>query len=293
MSLDPTTSGNPARFDLAYRVDWISRSLRGGAHRSRHTGGPGTLRDVVPFLRSPDPRRIELRQSIRDPWETLYTRRFEQPSAIDVVLLGDVSGSMGFRGVSDKLKHLAALAEVLAHSARRIGDRFSFIACDSTIRSELCVAATKRKGGEPEMSKRIASFRPLERDASGLLEAGQNLAGRRKFVVLVSDFRIASQQLICVLEALAEHDVLPIVLNDAAEVEALPNWGFAELGDLEDGTTRLLFLRPALKQQIVAREQERMSGLKSLLSQYTREPLICTDVIDWQRLAAALMGAAP
>ncbi len=98
----PDNAGRYEVSDLPYRVVWKAISQRPGAHRSRHAGPGGRFRDVVPFLAAPDPRRIDLRQSLRDPWGTLHVRRFEQMASLDVVLVADVSGSMGFMGSAGK-----------------------------------------------------------------------------------------------------------------------------------------------------------------------------------------------
>ncbi len=64
--------------DLAYRLAWRSRAVRAGAHRSTHRGTGGLFRDLASLLEHPDPRRIDVRQSLRDPFEAIHVRRFEQ-----------------------------------------------------------------------------------------------------------------------------------------------------------------------------------------------------------------------
>lgn len=292
VSLPQSKPSIAATVDLPYRVSWMARSLRAGAHRSRYTGGTGMLRDVVPFLKSPDPRRIDLRQSLRDPFDQLHTRRFEQPASIDVVVIADVSGSMRFKGQANKLDIVAQLAETLAHSARRIGDRFGLMACDDAICQDLSVQATRRRGGEADMAQNLRAYVPRSSGASALVTAAQSLSGRTKLVVLVSDFQLPLTDVETVLEALAGHDVLPVVINDPAEVEDLPPWGLIELQDLEGAGWRLLFMRPSLKKRLIEADAARMANLMALFSRHTREPLVVSRVIDWQRLAAALSGAS-
>ncbi|HEY9215796.1 MAG TPA: DUF58 domain-containing protein, partial [Ancylobacter sp.] len=116
--------------DLPYRVSWRARTVHAGAHRGRPLGAGGLFRDVATLLEWPDPRRLDLRASVRDPFEQLYVRRFEQKTAITVYALIDVSASMSFRGNMHKLEVAAAICAALAASARRIGDRFGLIGCD-------------------------------------------------------------------------------------------------------------------------------------------------------------------
>jgi hypothetical protein len=97
--------------------------VRAGAHRGRLSGAGGLFRDLVSLLEHPDPRRIDLRASARDPFEQLYVRRFEQKTAITVFALVDVSASMGFAGNMRKLEVAAAICAG-SSSARRTGDKF-------------------------------------------------------------------------------------------------------------------------------------------------------------------------
>jgi uncharacterized protein (DUF58 family) len=244
----------------------------------------------VPFLSAPDPRRIDLRQSLRDPWEGLHVRRFEQTADADVVLLADVSGSMGFRGRGDKMALIAELAEVLARSARRIGDRFGLIACDDRVRDDLGTPISRARGGEEEMASRLRLFTPRPAGASALLQAAQSIAGRRRLVILVSDFRFPEADIAALLEALVAHDVLAVVLDDTAEAVSLPSWGLISLHDLETGRARSVFMRPALKEQFLAQERLRRDTLLRLLEQSTRDAVFVRDRIDWHQLGAALLG---
>ncbi len=78
--------------------------MRAGAHRGTLAGSGGLFRDFVSLLDYPDPRRIDLRVSVRDPFEAIHVRRFEQNSAISVYVLVDVSASMGFGGGNGKMR---------------------------------------------------------------------------------------------------------------------------------------------------------------------------------------------
>ncbi len=95
------------------------------------------FRDLATLFEHPDPRRIDVRQSMRDPFETLHVRRFEDKCAVSVTVLLDVSASMGFLGTSRKMDLARAIVATLASSARRTGDTFALFGCDSAIVPEL------------------------------------------------------------------------------------------------------------------------------------------------------------
>ena len=141
----------PPPVDLPYRIVWRSRALRQGMHRSTQSGAGGLFRDLATLLEYRDPRRIDMRQTLRDPFGTLHVRRFEEKSQIGVTMLLDVSGSMGFHGAARKMSIAADLAEVFARGVRRAGDTFALYAADEEVREELCVPPTRSRAGEADM----------------------------------------------------------------------------------------------------------------------------------------------
>jgi uncharacterized protein (DUF58 family) len=278
--------------DLPYRLPWRSAHSRVGAHRSKIEGTGGYFRDVVPLVRNPDPRRIDVRISARDPFEGLHVRRFEQMAAVTVYVLVDVSASMGFRGSAEKLGLAANLSAALAASARRVGDAFGLIGCDEVVRPELTLLATRARGSEAELLKRLRSFVPQGRSAMGLRDAAALVAGRRKLVFVISDFFIPNEEVEGIFAALAHHDIVPILLADSAELEKLPRWGILSLTDLEVGRRRLVVMRPRLRDAWLRRSGRRRADLKAMASRYAREPFIIDDRINWERFAGYLMGGA-
>ncbi len=178
----------PLPADLPYRIVWRSRAMRQGAHRSTQAGAGGVFRDLSTLLEHRDPRRIDVRQSLRDPFETLHVRRFEEKSQIGVTMLLDVSGSMAFRGASRKMSIAADLAQVVASAARRAGDTFALYAADETVKDELSVPPTRSRVGEEEMVASLRSYVPEHRGASGLVEAALRIGRKRNLVLVVSDF---------------------------------------------------------------------------------------------------------
>ena len=276
--------------DLPYILPWRSAHARVGSHRSKFEGAGGFFRDVVPLVRNPDPRRIDLRVSARDPFEGLHVRRFEQKSAVTVYVLVDVSASMGFRGSSEKLALAAQLCGALAAAARRAGDSFGLIGCDEHVRPELTFLATRGRGSELEMLSRLRNAAPRGRSVAGLREAAAMIAGRRKLVFVISDFYMPSEDIAATFGALAQHDIAPIHLSDSLEIEKLPRWGIFSLTDLEVGRRRLVVMRPRLREAWLRRSGRRRADLKTLAARYGRAPFEIGDRIDWQRFAGYLMG---
>lgn len=287
----PESRGVP-QVDVPYRLAWRTSDVRIGAHRGKVEGSGGLFRDFDLLTRSPDPRRIDLRMSLRDPFGTLYVRRFEQKSSITVYALVDLSASMGFEGSVDKMDVVAGLCGALAASARRIGDSFGLIGCDEKIIPELFLPATRSRGGEAEMVAELRDYLPKGHGAEGLIEGASYLAGRRKLVFVISDFYLPLPLIEALFEALSQHDVVPIVLKDRREFEDLPRYGLVSLADLETGRRRLLAMRPSLRAEWIRKQAEHSRALRALAMRYGRPPFEIVGPVDWDRLGAYLMGEA-
>lgn len=281
-----------AAIDIPYRLAWRTRAARIGAHRSSHSGSGGMFRDLTSLLDARDPRRIDLRQTLRDPFEAVHVRRFEQTSAIAVTMLLDASGSMAFAGRTRKIALARQLAQVISASAVRSGDSFALLGADDRVRQDLSLAPSRARSTIRRARDMLATFKPSQAGSSGLVEAASLIGSRRGLVFLVSDFLMPTVQLIALFERLARHDVIPIALHDSAESAALPAWGLMELADLETGRRRLVVLRPSLKDAWHRRSEARRSDVRNIARRFGREPFEVTDTIDWERLGVHLTSGA-
>src|SRR3546814_8751817 len=88
------------------------------------------FRGHTTLLSYPDPRRIDIRQTIRDPLEQIYVRLFNQKSSTPVYAICDLSGSMNFGSRKRKLRLAAEIVESIAQSASHAIDPFGFVGLD-------------------------------------------------------------------------------------------------------------------------------------------------------------------
>jgi uncharacterized protein (DUF58 family) len=276
---------------LPYRLRWRPGSAPIGAHPGLGEGGGGEFRRHVPLLRHPDPRRIDLRVTFRDPLGELHVRQFAQSSAIAVVAIVDLSGSMGFEGRVQRMQAVAELCAVLAVSACRTGDRFGLIGCDAAVRDDLFMPATRRMGLEFEVYDRVVNAGPRGASARGLAAAVDWLPARRSLVFLISDFLMPAAHVDAILDALWRHDVVPVVVRDQGEEDDLPAWGLVELRDLETGRRRLVVMRPSLRAAWREAGKARRAALDRLFERRGRAPFHLVDRLDTDALTQHLIAA--
>lgn len=228
---------------VEYRVRWKTSSLRPGAFRGLHAGPGDRIRASVPLHENADPRRIDVRATLRDPLGGIWVRELEQNSALKVIVLADVSASMGYVGRYDKIDQLRRIAVALARSAWRNGDAFGFYAAGDVPHDALAMPARIDRGAGDWIARKLARFAPLGDNARGLLQTIARMPHRRALVFLVSDFHWPERDITEIMRRLAHHAVVPIVLRDPAEVDAIHRHGIAVLRDLETGAQRFVWLR--------------------------------------------------
>lgn len=276
--------------DILYRLRGSAAGPGPGAHRSRDTGGLGVFRDQVPFWRHPDARRIDLRATLRDPFEGVVVRRFEERRALEVWVLLDLSASMRFRGEGDAWALATELCIALAASATRIGDAFGLIGCGAG--PDRVLPASRRRGTADAVARTLSAIRPRGGSADGLLAAASSLAGRRKLVLVISDFRLPEALVTALFERLQGHDVVPVAIEDGALDAGLPAFGLIELEDLEGGGRRRVLMRPSLRARWLAREAERREALRRLALRHGRPPYRLAGRLDRDDLSRHLLGTA-
>lgn len=261
--------------EFHYRVRQHAAGHTPGAHRSRIGDSGLEFRGHVPLVSATDVRRIDLHASLHDTFGQWQVRVFSERKAVPLIVVADLSASMGYRGERRKLDVLADFTEAAALSAWRTGDSFGFVGCDDRLRHDWIVPATRRRGVGALLGRRLRACAP-QGSAAGLGHAARVLPRQRALVFLVSDFHLPLADLDRVLGGLAHHEVVPVQLWDRHEF-APPGRGIVQLADPETGAQRLVWLRPALRDAWRAAQVERSAALKALFHRHRLSPLLLPD----------------
>lgn len=280
--------------EFYYHLRWRARGVQPGAHATRTPGNGADFAGYVPFMDNPDPRRLDLRASLRVIPRQYLVRSFFERGAIVVYALLDMSASMRFAGNAEKKRLLADITAAIAWSSTRHGDAFSLLACDDKVRQDLFMPPSVRRGLTQELHDKVAnaSIRP-QSGARGLPQAIEMVRPSRSLVFLISDFHLDEALLVKTLTAFSAHDVVPLVLWDSSEYRDLPEWGWARVRDMEGGGDRSIFLRSSLKREIEQRYLSRKDELKRLCRRHgARTPFFIEDKFDAGLLTRHLLEAS-
>ncbi|MEF7613023.1 MxaS protein [Aquincola sp. MAHUQ-54] len=260
--------------EIHYRVGGPVRGHFPGHHRSTRGDSGFEFRGHASLLDAPDPRRLDLHASLRDPFGGWRVRVHAQRMAVPVAMVVDLSASMGFEGTRRKLDVVADFVDSLAWSAWRTGDSFGFVGCEAVVCDAMLQPQTRSRGAGGIVARALRLYTPTGRSAHGLLDAVQHLSRQRSLVFLVSDFHLPPALVEQVLDSLAAHEVVPVVLWDPLEFGPAARRGLLPVVDPETGHRRLVWWRPALRARWQAARAAHRERLLQALRSRRLSPLV-------------------
>ncbi len=266
--------------EFSYHINWRSRSRRPGRHRSNQRGMGMEFRGHTTLLAYPDPRRIDIRQTIRDPLEQVYVRIFNQKSATPVFVLCDMSGSMQYGSMQRKIAIAADIAQSVAQSVTHNGDPVGFIGFDDEVREDWLCTLSARPHMTIEMAEKLKSYTPAEVSSKALIDTVRLLPRERSLIFLVSDFHMPMHELEESLILMLRHHIIPVVLWDTSEYSDLPDFGITNVTDPETGAKRTLFLRKEYKDRILQSFADRRKAIEALFLRFDMQPFFVENQFD-------------
>ncbi len=262
--------------EFHYRLPRRVRGHRPGSHPGLTIGAGQEFVSHVSLYDRPDPRRLDLRASLRSLSGDWLIRVNRQRAGVSVYAVVDVSPSMTFGALRPKQDIVADFLESLGLSAFRAGDALGMLAFDTRERTELFVPArvsrgtgsflsgTVRQNGATASAPRGVGGYDGASGVNGLEQAAMRIAGREGLVFIASDFHWPLARLGAVLDLLSHAFVVPLVIWDRAEIQPPAQNGFAMLRDVESGSQRTVWLRPRLRSrwhEAVARRRKELDGI--------------------------------
>jgi len=266
--------------EFSYHIAWRSRSRRPGRHKSNQRGMGMEFRGHTTLLSYPDPRRIDIRQTIRDPLEQIHVRIFNQKSITPVFVICDMSGSMQYGSDQKKIGVAADIAQSVAQSATRNRDLVGFIGFDDIVREDWLCTLSARPHSTIEMAENLRTYVAPEVGSRGIIETVRLLPRERSLIFMVSDFHMPISDLEESLVLMQRHHIVPVVLWDSSEYKDLPEFGITNVTDPESGVKRTLFLRKAYRERILQSFADRRKAIESLFSRYDMQPFFVENSFD-------------
>jgi hypothetical protein len=271
-------NGEPQEFH--YRIPRRGGGWRQGSHPGSSLGMGQEFVSHRRLYDWPDPRRLDVRASLRVVRSDWLVRVNRQRISVPVNLIVDVSASMSFGSRGRKLNVAAEFVKAVGQSAFRVGDAVGMFAFDRHARTDLFVPALFSRGIGNLMATMLTSCEASAAGSEGLEEVAQHVAGRHCLVFLISDFHWSADRLAGVLEMLAASHVVPMVIWDPAELQPPARDALMPLQDMETGAHRTLWMRPRLRTRWGEAIEERRKQLTSACAASGTRPFFVSGNFD-------------
>lgn len=262
---------------FTYQIPWKSSSVHSGDHRGSQRGLGFEYRGNLSLVDHPDVRRIDLLQTLRNPYEQVQVKLFNQDNTTPIFAVCDCSSSMQFKGKVRKLDVAKEIAASIACSAFEMSDLFSFVAYNEQVIEELTLPLSHHVHQSFDLIEQLTSYQKLGVGAKGILEVPQYLSQHKGLVFWISDFHMPIHLLEQALNAMSVHQIVPIVLWDDQEYKKLPKFGFGNMIDPETGLSRSIFFRDAVRAQFEQAFVERKQALETLFSSFDYQAIYISD----------------
>ncbi|MFC4314307.1 DUF58 domain-containing protein [Steroidobacter flavus] len=271
--------------EFHYRLPRRSGGWRPGSHPGSSLGAGQEFVSHVSLYDRPDPRRLDLRASLREVRGDWLVRVNRQRVSVPVHLIADVSTSMSFGAPKSKLQVVADFVTALGQSAFRVGDALGMLAFDAHERRDLFVPALLSRGVGEVMASMLTDCEGTAGSGEGLEEAALYLAGRHGLIFLASDFHWPLDRLDGVLDLLAHSYIVPLVIWDPAEIQPPKRDGLMPLRDVESGRRSTVWLRPSMRTRWHEAVERRRTELNSLFSARGIRPFYVSGEFDNEALS--------
>ncbi|CAH2892699.1 MAG: Uncharacterized conserved protein (some members contain a von Willebrand factor type A (vWA) domain) [uncultured Paraburkholderia sp.] len=283
--------------EFHYRLPIRASGVRPGSHRGASFGSGqefalhGRLSDY------PDPRRLDLRASVRAARSEWLVRVHLQRAAVPVQVLVDVSASMRFGTYRTKLAVAADFVEALGYSAFRIGDPVGMLAFDQHARDDLFVPPRSGRGIGNLLATMLRNCESesavphRNSTAHALQSVAAALAGRQSLIFLVSDFHWPLEALPAVLDLLVHSYVVPIVVRDAAEIAAPAGGPLLAVSDAESGARRTLWLSVGVRERWREGVARRRAELSQSFGKRAIQPFFVESAFDPEAMSRYFLEA--
>jgi uncharacterized protein (DUF58 family) len=271
--------------EFHYRLPQRSGGWRPGSHPGSSLGAGQEFVSHVSLYDRPDPRRLDLRASLREVRGDWLVRVNRQRVSVPVHVIVDVSASMNFGSPRTKLQRVADFVEALGQSAFRVGDAFGMLAFDARERADLFVPALFGRGVGAVMASMLAGCKGGAGGIDGLEEAALHLAGRHGLIFLASDFHWPLDRLEGVLDLLARAYVVPMVIWDPAETQLPTQDALLSLRDAESGAQRTVLLRSKTRERWRDSVERRRAELNSVFAARAIRPFYVSGEFDGEAMS--------
>ena len=280
-----------SQIEFFYKKRRFASSSRPGGHSSSIKGTGMIFDKLVTLINNPDPRRLDIMASLKDPFEQWWVREYRQRASIPVVALLDLSTSVSFEGENDNVFFLMDFLKSLSRSTYRMGDRLGLVGFDNSIKDDWYYPPSSKRIINNSLIEKLFKNIEFQRGHNGIKILHTLLPKEPGLVFFVSDFHISLDLFEKFIIDSPRQEIVPIVIQDLAEVSGWKKNGVSLLSDSETNRKRLVWIGNDWRKKIEDSYKNRNERIKKICSKYNIYPLFMSGKFESERVSSHfLMG---
>ena len=266
---------------FSYSVSWRSKNNSYGNNLSSKIGSDFEYSGSKNFNDHPDLTRIDIKNSITDPYENIFVKTYNLNNPINLIALCDTSSSMSV--VKNNNEILRDLSKMIAASAIEQGDRFGMICYNDIITNNFVL----EPGNNLQFINQWIDDVKLNLNKSSNNAAKQinkYLPEDKSLIFWISDFHYPLAEIEKILNHLSNHHVIPLFISSEGEIKRLPKYGFRKFIDSEMNVEHEIFLRPSIKEKILVDYKETKDKIFQIFSKKQLKQIVINEQIEIENI---------
>jgi hypothetical protein len=266
---------------FSYSVSWRSKNNRYGNNLSSKIGNDFEYSGSKNFNDHPDLTRLDIKNSITDPYENIFVKTYNLNNPINLIALCDTSSSMSVVKKNNVI--VKDLSKIIAASAIEQGDKFSMLCYNDVITNKFMLEPGDNLQyinqwiDEVELNSNKSSSNAAE-------DINKYLPEEKSLIFWISDFHYPLGKIEKILSHLSSHHVIPLFISSEGEIKRLPRYGFRKFIDSESNIEHEIFLRPSVKEKILDDYKNTKDKIFQIFSKKQLKQIVVKEQIDIENI---------
>ena len=266
---------------FSYSVSWRSKNNRYGNNLSSKIGNDFEYSGSKNFNDHPDLTRLDIKNSITDPYENIFVKTYNLNNPINLIALCDTSSSMSVVKKNNVI--VKDLSKIIAASAIEQGDKFSMLCYNDVITNKFMLEPGDNLQyinqwiDEVELNSNKSSSNAAE-------DINKYLPEEKSLIFWISDFHYPLGKIEKILSHLSSHHVIPLFISSEGEIKRLPRYGFRKFIDSESNIEHEIFLRPSIKEKILDDYKNTKDKIFQIFSKKQLKQIVVKEQIDIENI---------
>ena len=266
---------------FSYSVSWRSKNNRYGNNLSSKIGNDFEYSGSKNFNDHPDLTRLDIKNSITDPYENIFVKTYNLNNPINLIALCDTSSSMSVVKKNNVI--VKDLSKIIAASAIEQGDKFSMLCYNDVITNKFMLEPGDNLQYINQWIDKV-ELNSNKSSSNAAEDINKYLPEEKSLIFWISDFHYPLGKIEKILSHLSSHHVIPLFISSEGEIKRLPRYGFRKFIDSESNIEHEIFLRPSVKEKILDDYKNTKDKIFQIFSKKQLKQIVVKEQIDIENI---------